>query len=108
MPALRVEDRVPAAVAGPGPCMAGERLAEWDARQRQVVAEARAHQANRPIEISARDLSAEDKARVWRYLKANSPERVAFLTEPTVRELVEKGWAPLFTIEECRAAGVRP
>lgn len=107
MPALRAEHRVPAAVSAPGPCFTDERAAAWSAEQRRVGREALAAAENAPIEVSARRLSDADKRRVWAHLKATAPERVAFLTDPTVRALVEKGWAPLFTIEECRAAGVR-
>lgn len=106
MPALRAEHRVPAAVSAPGPCFSPAQAAEWSAQQRAAEDAALAYWRSVPIEISARRLSPADKQRVWKHLQATAPDRVAFLTDPAVRELVARGWAPLFTIEECRAAGV--
>lgn len=66
-------------------------LAEWDAALAREVPASRLTQAQRNA--------------VWRHVKANAPERVAFLNDPQVQQLIrECGAAPLFPPELIRAA----
>lgn len=66
-----------------------------------------------PRSVRADALSREQKAAVWAWLKAQSPDSAALLADPDVRELCAAfGAAPVFALSDVnaalRAAGLEP
>ncbi len=56
-------------------------------------------------DISIAGMSQADKNAIWRHIKQHHPERVAFLTDPTVQQMMkEMGASPVFPRELIREA----
>lgn len=67
-------------------------------------AEARAWEAELLEQVPASSLTQPQRNAVWRHVKAHHPERVAFLNDPLVQQLISGGASPTFPRELIRTA----
>lgn len=85
-------------------CLSAPLAPRQEPDQAAIAADA-AWDASMAREIPASKLSAGQKNAVWRHIKAEHPERRAFLEDPAVQQLMKALHAePMFPPELIRAA----